>query len=458
MNMDLSEFPIYKQGGYTQSSDGIPYFQYTVIFAVSVFFFEYWLDIRQYIKFATSKSLPTELKGKFPEEKFLKSLAYGKDKAGFGLFEGLVMFAEGTVLLMLGYLPWAWDLSRSWCLRFGLLGATSSPMWSEIVQSVGLFVILSMHDTIVGLPFSLYSTFVVEAKHGFNKTTLGLYIKDKIMTMALMFGIGSPVLGAVIWVIRWGGPHFYFYVWLLLFVISLVMLTVYPEYIAPLFNDYKKLEDGPVYDAVAKLAKQVDFPLTKLFVVDGSRRSAHSNAYFYGFFKNKRIVLYDTLIDQVTIEELRAILGHEIGHWRLNHTVQGLIITQIYTFVMFLCFSFVMNSAALFAAFGFAPVEVDGAMMMPVIIGLVLFTQTFWSPVDKILNLAMNFNSRRNEFAADKYGKDLGMAKELASGLIKISIENLGNMVPDPLYSAYHFSHPPVVERLAALLDSKKSD
>ena len=162
---------------------------------------------------------------------------------------------------------------------------------------------------LVSLPFSLYSTFVVEEKHGFNKTTLGLFLKDKLLMILLLMVLGIPIFSIMIWVIRTSGKNFYFYVWMFLCAMSIVLMTIYPIYIAPLFNKYTKLESGDVYEAIKELAMQVNFPLTQLYVVDGSKRSAHSNAYFYGFFKNKRIVLYDTLLEQVDISEVKAILG-----------------------------------------------------------------------------------------------------------------------------------------------------
>ncbi len=156
-----------------------------------------------------------------------------------------------------------------------------------------------------------------------------------------------------------------------------------------------------------------------------------------------------------TIYRLLAILGHEIGHWRLWHTIEGFVITQAYTLCLFLAFSYVQTSTELFGAFGFTCG--DQSESMPMFVGLLLFMQTYWTPVDKLLTFVLNVNSRRNEFAADRYSKNLGMSKDLAAGLVKISVENLGNMVPDPLYSAYHFSHPPVVERIAAMLDGSES-
>lgn len=268
------------------------------------------------------------------------------------------------------------------------------------------------------------------------------------MGLLLQFVLGIPILGAMIWLIRLGGQHFYIYVWFFLMLVSAVMMMIYPTLIAPLFNQYTKLDEGPLYEAIEKLAEQVSFPLTEIYSVDGSRRSAHSNAYFYGFFKSKRIVLFDTLIKQVEQPELLAILGHEIGHWKLGHTIQGFIVSQIYTFSLFLCFSLVLNTPALFSAFGFS---FGADEPLPAFIGLVLFIQTLWTPVDKVMALWVTINSRANEFAADKYAQDLGMGAALAQGLIKINIENLGNLVPDSLYSLYHFSHPSLVERLGAI-------
>ena len=366
------------------------------------------------------------------------------------------MFFESLALLLGGYMPFNWDLSGFFLFNVGLLKPTDSPLYQEILTTIVFMFLLTMHDTVISIPFALYKTFYLEQKHGFNKSSLSLFIRDRLMSLALTIVLGFPVASFVVWLVRWGGPYFYYYVWSFLFVMSIVMMTIYPTLIAPLFNKYTPLDKGPLYEAIEKLAKRVEFPLTKLFVVDGSKRSAHSNAYFYGFFKNKRIVLYDTLVEQVEQSELLAILGHEIGHWKLWHTQQGFIITQLYSFALFLAFSFVQSNHAMFTSFGFNFSQNIAEHPTPVFVGLMLFSQTFWSPVDKLLSLFMNFNSRRNEFAADRYAQSLGMEDDLCKGLIKISIENLGNMVPDSLYSLYHFSHPPLVERLSALNPNNK--
>lgn len=445
-------FPVYKQDGWKYEEDPSPlkldYLAVALYFSIAVFLLEFYLDSRQLRNFRTILKVPNSLKGVVPQNKFQQSSAYGADKLAFGCFEGTFMFCEGIALVLLGWLPYAWDLAQAVCLRCGLVSDASTSLWREVMITFVFTLLLSMHDTLLSLPFSIYSTFVVEQKHGFNKTTYSLYFQDKAMGLGLQLLFGFPILGAIVWLIRLGGPHFYVYVWFFLMIVSVIMMMIYPTMIAPLFNQYIKLEEGPLYNAIEKLAKQVSFPLTEIYSVDGSRRSAHSNAYFYGFFKSKRIVLFDTLIKQVKRPELLAILGHEIGHWKLGHTIQGFVISQVYTFSLFLCFSLVQNTPALFSAFGFS---VSASEPTPVCIGLVLFIQSTWTPVDKILTLCVNINSRANEFAADNYAKELGMGADLASGLIKISIENLGNLVPDSLYSLYHFSHPPLVERLAAI-------
>jgi STE24 endopeptidase len=293
----MFDFPIYKQEGWDPDKIGnIPYLMLTLGFTTIVFMFEFYLDIRQLNLFRTSKSVPKELQGLIPDDTFHKSCSYGYDKFLFGIIEDLLSFLEGIALVLLGYLPFIWDLAESTSLKLDLLSGARDK--SSIIQEMivtGIFVIfLMLHDTIFNLPFSLYRTFVVEQKHGFNKSTLTLFLRDKLITLALSVSLGAPIISMVVWLVKWGGPYFYFYVWSFLFVVSLVMMTIYPTLIAPLFNKYDKLDSGPVYDAIEDLAKRVSFPLTQIFVVDGSKRSAHSNAYFYGFFKVHLLLLTNT--------------------------------------------------------------------------------------------------------------------------------------------------------------------
>lgn len=455
-----NNYPVYKQAGWIShaAEDPNPYFLYVLVFTLLVFSFEAYLDLRQYRKYKShvGKPLSEELElAKIPQKKVSESLNYGIDKIGFGIFESVVALLFLVASLFLGFIPFVWDQATRISYNLSLVGSNSSELYAEVVFSLVFMLLTTLYDEITTLPFSLYKTFVIEEKHGFNKMTLGLFFLDKLKVFALSTVIGGPLISVMIYIIKWGGQHFYFYVWAFFLAISLVLMHVYPEYIAPLFNKYEPLESGEVFDSVKNLAKEVGFPLTKLFVVDGSTRSAHSNAYFYGFFKNKRIVLYDTLMKQVETNELRAILGHEIGHWKLWHSIQGFVISQLYFMAMLVSYSFVQNSSSLISSFGLSfPSE-----KTPVLLSLFVFLQVFWAPIEKTLSFLMNCNSRFNEFAADKYANDLGMGKELSSGLVKITIENLGaaTMFPDPLYSAYHFSHPPLVERLRAI-NTKKRD
>lgn len=378
--------------------------------------------------------------------KFDKSRAYGLDKSAFGFVAGAYAQIEATAFLLLGYLPFMWTLSGS---VLELLGLDAS---NEITRALMLLTLTTIRDTVANLPFALYSTFVIEQRHGFNKQTLGLFFMDKLKGFLLFVVIGFPVTAALLFVIRWGGAHFYWYVWAFLFAFSLVMVTLYPVLIMPLFNKFTPLEEGELRTRIEALAAQLKFPLTKLFVCDGSKRSNHSNAYFFGFFKSKRIVLFDTLLEQATHDEIVAVLGHELGHWKLWHTAQGFAIQQLYTFALFFVFGKCMNDAELFASFGFAS---SGVEPLPIIIGFLLFSQTVWAPVDHALSFLVTLNTRKNEFQA-AFAVDLGHAPALKTALTKLAIENLSNMNPDKFYSAYHYSHPPLVERLGAISDLEK--
>lgn len=478
--------PYFTQEGWTPTS--APYLQAAVLFMTLVYVFETYLDLRQHQKLQ-EETFPAPLRdaigglGSFAPkkpkkdkeeegdsedndskaqteppakeislldatlEKFDKSRAYGLDKSTFGFVSGAYSQVEATALLFLGYLPFMWTLSGR------ALAALGVDATNEIYLAIMLLTLTSVRDTLVGLPFALYSTFVVEARHGFNKQTLGLFFMDKLKGFVLFMAIGFPVTAGLIFVIRWGGERFYLYVWAFLCTFSLVMVTLYPVLIMPLFNKFTPLETGALRTRIEALASSLRFPLTKLFVCDGSKRSSHSNAYFFGFFKSKRIVLFDTLLEQATHDEIVAILGHELGHWKLWHTAQGFVIQQVYMLVLFYVFGLCMNDSDLFASFGFAS---SGQDVKPVMIGLVLFSQTVWAPVEHVLSFLMTLNTRKNEFQADAFAVDLGHEQGLRSGLTKLAIENLSNMNPDALYSAYHYSHPPLVERLNAITDRAK--
>lgn len=301
---------------------------------------------------------------------------------------------------------------------------------------------------ITDLPFSIYSTFVIEARHGFNKQTTWLFFKDIVKGLILSIIIGPPIIAAIIYIVQIGGPYLALYLWGFIFVLSIFMMTVYPILIAPLFNKFTPLPDGALRHQIEELASSLKFPLKKLFVVDGSTRSSHSNAYMYGFFKNKRIVLYDTLIQQCNNEEeVVAVIAHELGHWKLSHTLYSFFLIQVLTLLQFGGYTLVRNSKDLFLSFGFDT--------QPVFIGLMIF-QHIVIPFQHVVSFCQNLVSRAFEFQADAFANSLGYSKPLRAGLVKLQEENLSTMNTDPWYSTYHYSHPPLVERLAALDKAEK--
>nr|CCA18761.1 CAAX prenyl protease 1 putative [Albugo laibachii Nc14]CCA25203.1 CAAX prenyl protease 1 putative [Albugo laibachii Nc14] len=467
--------PFYTESGWEPTS--AHYYQATLVFVIFIYVFETYLNCRQYKKLK-EKTFPSELKRIILEideksheitediknkdkqslegtksaqapssntllettlDKFDKSRAYGLAKCEFTLVSELYHLCEGILFMMGGYLVALWTLSGY------LLSLAGWNPENEIIRAVIMLFLSMLRDTVAELPFELYSTFVIEQRHGFNKQTIGIFLVDKLKQLLLMVAIGYPLTAILIFVVRWGGEYFYLYTWLFLFVFSLIMLTIIPIWIMPLFNKFTPLEEGSLRSDIEALAASLKFPLTKLFVCDGSKRSSHSNAYLYGLYKNKRIVLFDTLLEQASNEEIVAILGHELGHWKLWHTGQSLIFQQVYTFACLYLFGLCMNDADLFANFGFA------TKSKPVMIGFLLFTQTLWAPVNHVLSFMLTLNTRKNEFQADAFATDLGHAKALQTGLTKISTENLSNMNPDKWYSAYHYDHPPLLERLSAI-------
>ncbi|XP_035757119.1 CAAX prenyl protease 1 homolog isoform X1 [Egretta garzetta] len=381
----------------------------------------------------------------------------------------------GTFFLMIllcGGIPFLWNLSGQISGRAGF-----GPEY-EIVQSLIFLLLATLFSAVTGLPWSLYNTFVIEEKHGFNQQTLGFFFKDAIKKFIVTQCILLPVTSLLLYIIKIGGDYFFIYAWLFTLVVSLVLVTIYADYIAPLFDKFIPLPEGELKEQIETMAKSIDFPLTKVYVVEGSKRSSHSNAYFYGFFKNKRIVLFDTLLEDYSAlnkepaegedgeneetksktknkkqgcknEEVLAVLGHELGHWKLGHTVKNIIISQMNSFLCFFLFAVLIGQKELFAAFGFYDTQ-------PTLIGLMIIFQFIFSPYNEVLSFCLTVLSRRFEFQADAFAKELGKAKDLYSALIKLNKDNLGFPVSDWIFSMWHYSHPPLLERLQALKDAKQ--
>ncbi|CAE7661358.1 FACE1 [Symbiodinium sp. CCMP2456] len=413
-------------------SVGGPFVWAFLAFSSVLHFFEQYLEWRQLQK-NRETTVPAEFQGVVDESKFLESQVYQKDKRLFGFVKDWVSFIYDKVQLFL-ITPWLWHYAVA---VFGEEAEYSCTLfWLFLLQWV---------EKPITIPFSLYSNFVVEEKHGFNKMTVKLFITDLIKSELLTYVFGGLLVPMLIWIVRYFGAGFYLYLWAFVQMLMFAFMWMYPNVIQPLFNEFKPLQDESLKEKIEALAAEVQFPLTKLFEVDGSKRSGHSNAYFFGFWKYKRIVLYDTLL-HLKHDDILAILCHELGHWKFGHTLTNLVIASAHIFVLFWLFDLVMYSEVskqMTKQFGYGDANA-------VMVSLMLF-MLLVSPTEQLMNLLMTMRSRLNEFQADSFAAKMGRSDALQSGLFQIHEENKGDLNPDPLYSWYHFSHPPLVERVRAL-------
>lgn len=452
-----------------------------------LYLWEEYLSYRQYRVYKSTVEVPAELKGLLDDETFQKARLYQLDKCHFSFLVGIYSQLETTIILAFYGLVFLWNASGNILESFGYVGGKH-----EIKQTVIFALLGSLISTLLDLPWTIYNTFVIEQRHGFNKQTAGFFAKDRLKKFVLMQCIMLPIISSLVLIVRIGGDYFFIYLWLFTVGICLFLMTIYPDYIAPLFDKYTPLPEGPLRTKIEALAASIQFPLTKIYVVEGSKRSSHSNAYFYGFFNNKRIVLFDTLLEDYVAQgeegdnkdksaeapgtptsnqpaaskeeekaprrrqgcnhdEVLAVLGHELGHWKYNHVFKNLLITQINLFLCFIVFAMLYQHRSLYVAFGFTN-------SMPVFIGLLIIFQYIFSPYNVLLSFCLTVLSRRFEFQADGFAKSLGKADHLKSGLIKLNVDNLSFPVYDWLYSTWHHSHPPLLERLAALQKETKAD
>ncbi|MCG8634056.1 MAG: M48 family metallopeptidase [Desulfobacterales bacterium] len=332
-----------------------------------------------------------------------------------------------------------------WFLEgFGLLDTFIRGLGHSPVISGLLFTgILSGLKFILSLPFSVYSTFVIEERFGFNKTTPRVFILDLVKSVILSLILGSALLSVIFWFFESAGPWAWILCWSATSIFLLGVQYIVPTWIMPLFNTFTPLEEGPLKDSIFTYARSIDFPLTQIFVMDGSKRSAKSNAFFTGFGKNKRIVLYDTLIREQDNEELVAVLAHEMGHFKKKHIQRRLILGIAQMGIIFYLMSLFITQESLFHAF-----FVD---QPSVYAGLIFFSILF-SPIDLIISVAMQFFSRKDEYEADRFAAvTTENPRALVSALKKLSAHNLSNLTPHPFYVFLNYSHPPVLERINAL-------
>ncbi|KZP23906.1 hypothetical protein FIBSPDRAFT_785159 [Athelia psychrophila] len=434
------------------TTDSINWKGYVQGFSWTVTLFETYLLIRQYPLYSKTEP-PAVLAAHFPagSDTFQKSQKYGKDKATYSIFSGLYRQCIDSAMIHFGFYAWSWATAGTLLGKFGY-----GPEY-EIVQSIVFVGVLVFVSTIPSLPLSVYSTFVLEEKHGFNKTTPGLFITDMIKSWALGIVIGSPFLAAFLYVFQWAGDRFVPWLMAFLLTFQMSMVILYPTVIQPLFNKLSPLRDGDLRNRIEALATKLRFPLTHLYEIDGSKRSSHSNAYFFGLPWSKHIVIFDTLIKQSAPEEVEAVLAHELGHWYYLHPTKMLAVSQLHIFTILALFPAFLHAPPLLRSFDF-PKAV--AAHPPTIIAFLLF-QMILTPLEAFVGIGMNALSRKFEWEADAFACELQdklddpemktMGDRLGKALITLHVENLSTVWVDWLYSAYHHSHPTLMERLKGL-------
>ncbi len=359
------------------------------------------------------------------------SQEYARARSVLGIGEGIFSLVVLFAFWCLGGFGWLDEWVRGFAGKGG-----------PVLTGVVFITAIAFAWGLLQLPFDWYATFVIEEKFGFNRSTFGVWIGDIAKGAALSFAIGAPLVAALIYLFE-TVPLAWLWSWLLVTAVSLFLAYVAPSWILPMFNKFEPLPAGSLRSSIEEMAGKCDFPLTEVSVMDGSKRSTKSNAFFTGFGNKKRIALFDTLINNHTEPELVGVLAHEIGHYKLRHIVKALAISILTTGVMFLLLGFMMKDRALFDAFGVKETSVY--------VSFVLFAIVM-TPVNDLLSVAGNWLSRKHEFEADAYAaKVTGNAGAMADALRKLSRDNLSNLTPHPFYVFLNYTHPPVVERVAAL-------
>lgn len=383
--------------------------------------------------------LPKGLKDVFDQDTYAKSQKYTAETEKFGIITSIV-----SLMTLLAF----WIIGG-----FGFLDTYINNLgYNYLITGILYILTLIAAQWVLGIPASLYKTFVIEEKFGFNKTTIATFISDQVKGIIIGAVIGVPILAFLLWVFN-SFELAWLWAWIGFTVIQLLLMYLAPTYIMPLFNKFEPMPDGELKTEIELMAKKCSFPLTELFIMDGSKRSGKSNAFFTGFGKNKKIALFDTLIEKHTNEELVAILAHEIGHFKLKHIVKHIVFAILQTSVLFFLLSLILNESY---SFNVSIFETFYIKEQSIHTGFVIFMLLF-SPVSKILSIVGHKRSRKHEFEADAYAANAqGSSKHLISGLKKLSAHNLSNLTPHWLTVFLDYSHPPVTARITALESIEK--
>ncbi len=398
-----------------------------------ILFFEYLLSfiVRTLNLMALDPKLPEEFKDTFDSDKYIKSQEYTRTNSKFSYVTSTFSLLITLIFIYGGI----YNIIDQWLIGF---------LENNIIIGLLFFGLLTLITDIISLPFSIYSTFVIEEKFGFNKTTYATFFFDKIKGYFLMIIIGAPVLSVILYFFEtFPKEYSWIYAWALITIFSLIMQPIFNILIAPMFNKFTPMPEGPLLDKIKNYLQKVNFPVKKLEVMDGSKRSSHSNAYFSGLGKNKRIALFDTLLEQMDDDEIVAVIAHEVGHYKLKHIHSGIILSAIQSGIMFYILSLFLMDEMLFQAFYMDNISVYASL---------LFFSTLYTPISMLVGFLFSYISRKNEFAADAFSaKTSKLPDSLISGLKKMSKENLSNLTPHWLNVMLNYSHPPVIDRIIAL-------
>lgn len=389
--------------------------------------------LERYLEYLNSRMrseiLPEKLKGICDEEEYRKTQLYEKDNKKLSFWSSSFNLAIIILMITTG--------------GFSFLDLTARSLSNNIViVSLIFFGFIGFASDIINLPFTWYDTFVIEKKYGFNTMTIRTFITDHIKSWFIILIIGVPVLGLITWIYYKTGKGFWVYAWGLITVFTVFINFCYSELIVPIFNKQTPLEDSQLRKKIEAFAEKAGFRLKNIYVIDGSKRSTKANAYFSGFGSKKRIVLFDTLIKELSEEEIVAVLAHEIGHYKKKHVLRSLFLSVFLTGLMLFLFSLIVRSPLLSNAMG--------AKTPSFHLGLIVFG-ILYSPLSLLIGLVTNYISRRNEFEADEFVIKNYESHTLSEALKKLSVKNLTNMLPHPAYVFFHYSHPPLLERLAKL-------
>ena len=379
---------------------------------------------------ALRDELPKEFRDVYDADVYKKSQQYTRVRTKFGLVTSTFGLVVTLAFWFSGGFNYLDRLVRSW-------------EWPMIPTGLAYIGILLLGRALLSLPFSIYATFVIEERFGFNKTTPRTFVTDLLKGLALAVVLGGPLLAGILAFFQYAGSLAWLYCWLATTAFMLFVQFIAPTWIMPLFNKFTPLEDGELRQAILAYADRVKFPIKNLFVMDGSRRSTKSNAFFTGFGKNKRIALFDTLIAKHTVRELVAVLAHEIGHYKKKHILKGLVIGILHTGVMFYLLSIFVSHQGLFEAF---------YLEQPSVYAGLIFFGMLYAPIELILSIFMQMFSRKNEYEADRFAAETtGDPDAMVEALKKLSRDNLANLTPHPLYVFLNYSHPPVLQRIRAI-------